>query len=110
MGFAANQARLFALISRRSDLELDAQFLQQHRMYLGNMVSGYLNNYAKLEPGSQAATMVDARIKQLQQADKMLEMHINRINSQREAVVKEIDSVDKVLKDNIQKSFGIMGK
>jgi hypothetical protein len=110
MGFAANQARLLSLISRRSDLELEAQFISQHRMYLANMTSGFFNMQAKLEPDSQAAKILEARIQQLQQADKILEMHLNRINSQRDAVVKEIESTQNIVKKNIDSSFGILGK
>lgn len=110
MGFAANQARIMSLISRRSDLELESQFISQHRMYLANMVSGFFNVQAKLEPDSAAAKQLEARIKQLEQADKLLEMHLNRINNQREAVVREIDSVQQVTKENIQKSFGTLGR
>ena len=110
MGFSANQARLMALISRRSDLELEAQFISQQRLYLGNMVSGYFNLHARLDPGSKAARTLDAKIKQLQQADKLLEMHLNRINSQREAINKEQDSVQKLISDNIQRSFGLLDK
>lgn len=110
MGFAANQARLLSLISRRSDLELESQFISQHRMYLANMTSGFFNMQSKLEPDSQAAKVLEGRIKQLQQADKILEMHLNRINSQRDAVMKEIDSQQKVISKNIEGSFGLMGR
>jgi superoxide dismutase len=110
MGFAANQARLLSLISRRSDLELEAQFISQHRMYLANMTSGFFSAQAKLEPDSQASKILEARIQQLQQADKILEMHLNRINSQRDAVVKEIDSTQGIVKKNIDSSFGTLGK
>src|SRR3712207_469083 len=110
MGFAANQARLLALISRKSDLELESQFISQHRIYLANMVSGFFNMQAKLEPDSQAAKVLEARIQQLQQADKMLEMHLNRVTSQRDALVKEIESTQNVVKKNIDSSFGLMGR
>ena len=109
MGFAANQARVLSLISRKSDLELEAQFISQHRMYLANMVSGFFNMSAKLEPGSQAAKVLEGRIQQLQQADKILEMHLNRINSQHQAVEKELESVKGMVQKNIQSSFGLMG-
>lgn len=109
MGFAANQARVLALISRKSDLELEAQFISQHRMYLANMVSGFFNMSSKLEPGSQAAKVLEARIQQLQQADKILEMHLNRINNQHEAVSTEVDQVKQLVQKNIQSSFKLMG-
>lgn len=110
MGFAANQARVLALIARRSDLEYEAQVINQHRMYLANMMSGFFNLQAKLEPESEAARILEARIKQLQQADKVLEMHLNRINSQHEAVKTNIDAVQKTISENIKSSFGLMGQ
>ena len=110
MGFAANQARLLGLISRKSDLELESQFIGQHRIYLANMVSGFFNMQGKLDPESQAAKILDARIKQLQQADKILEMQMNRVTSQRDAVSKEIESTQNIVKKNIDSSFGLMGK
>ena len=110
MGFAANQARLMALISRRSDLELDSQIFSQHRMYLANMLSGYFNMQTKLEPESQAYKALEGRIKQLQHADKILEMHMRRVDSQRDAVIKELDSTEKLIQKNVDSSFGLMGK
>lgn len=109
MGLAGNQARLMMLISRSRDLELETQFLTQHRLYLANAMSTFFDHSAKLEPGSEAARALDARIKQLQQADKILEMHLNRINTQHEAINKEQESVRKLISTNIQQSFGLMG-
>ncbi len=110
MGFAANQARLMSLISRKSDLELESQFISQHRMYLANMSGNLFNMQSKLDPNSEAAKVLEARIRQLQQADKILEMHMNRLSSQRDAVSKEIESTQGVIKKNIDTSFGLMGK
>ena len=109
MGFAANQARLMGLISRQRDLELESHFITQHRLFLSNAVSTFFNMRAKLEPGSKAAQILDARIKSLQQADKTLEMHLNRISSQSKAIEREIGSVRKLISKNIQSSFGLMG-
>ena len=110
MGFAANQARLLGLISRKSDLELETQYISQHRMYLANMVSGFFNLQTKLEPGSEAARLLDARIKQLQQADKILEMHMHRIKPQTEAITQEIQSTQKLISNNIKSSFGMFAQ
>ncbi len=107
MGFAASQARLLGLIARKSNLELEQHFINQQRMYLGNMTSGFFNLQAKMEPESQAAKVLEARIQQLQQADKQLEIHLNRINSQHEAVGTEVDAVRKVISKNIAGSFGL---
>jgi hypothetical protein len=110
MGFSANQARLCALISRKSDLELEWQFITNHRLYLGNMTSGFFNMQAKLEYNSDAFRILEARIRQLQQTDKILEMHLKRIENQREAISKEIEGTDKVIKDNIKSSFGLAAR
>jgi hypothetical protein len=110
MGFAANQARLLGLISRQRDLELESHFISQHRMYLANAMSTFFNMQAKLEPGSDAAKILDGRIKQLQQADKVLELHANRIQSQNKAIETEIQSVRQLVSKSIQSSFGLMGK
>lgn len=110
MGFAASQARLMYLIARKSDLELETQFISQHRLYLANQVSGLFSQQAQLDPDSKASKVLESRIKQLQVADKMLEMHLNRVTSQHQAVGQEIESVRKVISENIKGSFGLMGR
>lgn len=110
MGFAASQARLMSLISRNSDLEFEYMVLSNHRMYLGNMVTGFFNLQAKLEPESEAYKVLEARIQQLQQADKLLELHVNRIKSQQQAVDKEMQATRQMINKNIERSFGIMGQ
>jgi hypothetical protein len=108
MGFAANQAREMLLVSRKSDLEMDVQFIEEHKLYLSNMTNQYFGQQASLEPNSPALKLLNARIRQLQQAEKILDMHLKRINTQREAIIKELESVDKVISKSIEGSFGLM--
>ncbi len=110
MGFAASQARLMYLIARKSDLELETQFISQHRMYLANQVSGLFTQQAQLDPESKSSKILEAKIKHLQMADKQLEMHLNRLKSQRDAVVQEHQAARKVISQNIKDSFGLMGQ
>lgn len=110
MGFAATQARVFALVSRKYDLELESQFIQMHKLYLSNMTSQYFTLEVSLEPNSPAAKLLDARIKQLQQAEKVLDVHLRRISSQREAISKELESSEKIVDQDIKGSFGLMAK
>ncbi|MBK8189559.1 MAG: hypothetical protein IPK79_03830 [Vampirovibrionales bacterium] len=98
------------LIARKSDLELETQFISQHRLYLANQVSGLFSQQAQLDPDSKASKVLEARIKQLQVADKMLEMHLNRVTTQHQAIGQEIESVRKVISENIKGSFGLMGR
>ena len=110
MGFAASQARLMYLIARRSDLELETQFISQNRLYLANQVSSLFSQQARLDPESQASRILEAKIKHLQMADKQLEMQLNRVKSQHDAVEQEIQSARKVIGSNIKDSFGLMGR
>jgi hypothetical protein len=106
MGFAANQAVLYGIISRQSDLQLEAIMIDQQKLQLANMTTGLLNMQAKLEPGSQASKILDARIQQLAQADKMLDIQLKRINGQMEALKNERQTVEKWQDENV-KSFSM---
>ncbi len=108
MGFAASQAYLMSLIARKSDLELESQFINTHRMHLANKVSGLFSLQASLDPESQASQILEARVRSLQAADKQLEMNLNRIKSQREAVAQEVQAARNVAKQNINDSFGLL--
>lgn len=110
MGFAASQAYLMSLIARKQDLELESQFINMHRMHLANKVSGLFSLQASLDPESQASKILEARIRALQTADKQLEMNLNRIKSQRDAVAAEVQSARKVSSENIKNSFGLMAR
>ena len=110
MGFADNMASLEAIVSRKSDLELENRFLENHKLYLTSLTNGFFNMQSKLEPDSPAAKLLEARIKQLEQADKILDMHIRRVTAQQEALSKELESTQKLVDKNIETSFGLMGK
>jgi chromosome segregation ATPase len=101
-GFAGTQARLLALTARRADLELQAQFVNEQRLRLGNGMSSL---YDALSDGGPDADVVRERIQYVRAADKVLEMNLNRLNSQRDAIYKEIESVRRVIGRNIEVAF-----
>lgn len=111
MGLAASQARLLCLTARKSDLELQWQFVSQARMQLANMTSALFNASASqnLEPGSPDDKAIQARISALQEQDKRLEMESKRIDTQHQAVQTEVESVQKIISKNIESSFKLMG-
>jgi uncharacterized protein YlxW (UPF0749 family) len=109
MGLAASQARLEMLTARKSDLELQWQFVSQARMQLSNMTSALFNQQANLDPGSNDDKKLQASISALQEKDKRLEMESKRVDTQHQAVQTEIDSVQKVISKNIEGSFKLMG-
>jgi len=109
MGLGASQARLLMLTARKSNLELNLQFINQARMQLSNMVSGLFNQQANLEPDSPNAQRLNAEISSIQERDKQMEMETKRIDTQHQAIQTEIDSVSKVISKNIESSFKLMG-
>jgi hypothetical protein len=109
MGLGASQARLLMLTARKSNLELNLQFINQARMQLSNMVSGLFNQQSNLEPDSSQAQKLNAQISSIQQRDKQLEMESKRIDTQHQAVQTELDAVSKVISKNIESTFKLMG-
>ncbi len=120
------------LVARKSDLELQLQFINQARTTIANLVGnfalGMANNIGQItsptmgsNPQQQAqqdainqqAQAQDQqnqlRMVALQQVDKVLEMNAQRINTQHQAVSTEIGAVQKVIQKNIQMSFKLMG-
>ena len=109
MGFAASQARYMALTARKSDLELQGQFINQARLQLANTVGALFTITANLEPESPTAQALQARIAAIQAIDKALELQLRRVDTQREAVQTEIDAVRKVIGKNIASTFKTFG-
>jgi transposase len=109
MGLAASQARLMMLTARKSDLELQGQFINQARMQLANVVGTLFNVSSNLEPEGPLARALQQRIAAIQAIDKSLEMQLKRIDTQHEAINTEIDAVKKVVSKNIQSSFKTFG-
>jgi DNA repair ATPase RecN len=105
MGFAASQARFLVLTARKSDLELAGQFINQARLQLANITGTLFSVSANLEPESPQMKFIQARIAALQSMDKALELHLKRVDTQRDAVQTEVDAVRKVIGKNIEMSF-----
>lgn len=105
MGFAASQARYLMLTARKSDLELQGQFINQARMQLANMMNALFNQTASLSPTDPDVQRIQASIQAIQAIDKSLELQLRRVDTQREAVQTEIEAVRKVIATNIQSTF-----
>lgn len=109
MGLGASQARLLMLTARKSDLELQLQFVNQARMQIANMVSGLFSSSANLDPNSAQSQQLQSTISSIQERDKMLEIQSRQIDTQHQTVQTEIDAVSKVISKNIESSFKLMG-
>ncbi len=109
MGFAASQARYMILTARKSDLELQGQFINQARLSLANITGALFTVSANLEPESPEAAQLQARIAAIQAIDKALELQLRRVDTQRDAVQTEIEAVRKVIGKNIESTFKTFG-
>lgn len=109
MGFAASQARYMMLTARKSDLELQGQFINQARLSLANVTGALFTISSNLEPESPEAAQLQARIAAIQAVDKALELQLRRVDTQRDAVQTEIDAVRKVIGKNIESTFKTFG-
>jgi prefoldin subunit 5 len=107
MGLFANTMRLYACISRQRDLELEAQFIGMHKVQLGNAHAELGNMYGKLDPASEAAKVLEGRIKQLQHAETVLDNQINRIQSQTKILDQEIQTARQNIDKAIKETFGL---
>ena len=105
MGFAASQARYLMLTARKSDLELQGQFINQARMQLAEITGSLFTISSNLDPTSPEAAHLQARIAAIQSIDKSLELQLRRVDTQRDAVQTEIDAVRKVIGKNIEGTF-----
>jgi hypothetical protein len=105
MGFAASQARFLTLTARKSDLELQGQFINQSRMQLANSTASLFTLSSNLTPGSPVALQLQQRIAALQAIDKSLELLLRNVDTQRDAIATELDAVRKVIGKNISETF-----
>jgi capsule polysaccharide export protein KpsE/RkpR len=109
MGFAASQARFMVLTARKSDLEIQGQFINQARTSLANVTGTLFTLSSNLEPESPQMQALQARIAAIQAIDKSLELQLRRVDTQRDAVQTEIDAVRKVIGKNIAGTFKTFG-
>ena len=70
---------------------------------------GYKNAMAQYEYAQllydQEQTNINAKTEEIQQMDRNLELKLQRLDTQRTQITTELDALDKVLKDNIEKSY-----
>lgn len=105
VSFAAIQARLMMLISMQYDIELQTQFIMQHRMFLQQAVNGFMDMKAEYEPNTRGAQILQARIHQLTSAEKVLEMRYTSLQNRAKAIQQEREGITQALNQNIQRSF-----
>ncbi len=107
MGLAASQSRYLVLTSRKNDLELSGQQINQSRLELANIQNDLFNTSTNLNPESAQAIQIQLRINAIQSLDKGLELQLRRVDTQQQAVQTELDAVKKVIDKNIELTFKV---
>nr|BDT35603.1 DUF2730 domain-containing protein [Myxococcus sp. MH1] len=96
-GFAASQARLSVLTTKKSELELQAQHILQSRNQLSHLIGVLSNLAAKHPPGSREGRTLESRIANIQQVDKAFELQLQQLSTQRQSVEAELDAVQMLI-------------
>lgn len=107
MGLAASQSRYLVLTSRKNDLELSGQQINQSRLQLANIANDLFNTSTALDPDTPASIQLQLRINAIQSLDKGLELQLRRVDTQQQAVQTELDAVKKVIDKNIELTFKV---
>lgn len=99
------------LITMQYDIELQTQFIMQHKLFLQKASGAFVNLKADYEPGSQADRVLEARVHQLTEAEKILDMRIQTLKSRGDAISKEMEDTKQLVKkaaERFKDSYGGM--
>lgn len=105
MGLAASQARFLNLTARKTDLEFQGQMINQQRMAVSYSAEAMLNSASLLDPTTPEYQSKLTKIDSLHQIDRRLEIELNSVDTQQQAVQTEIEAVKKVIDKNIDLTF-----
>lgn len=94
------------LIAMQYDIELQQQFILQHKLFLQKAVGSFINMKADYEPNSQADKILEAKISRLNEAEKILDIRLEMLKARHEAIAKERERLAQLINKNIQTSFG----
>lgn len=108
-GFSSSQARLQMLIARKSDLEIQLQFINQQRMQLANVSGALFQQLSNLDPQSPEAQSIQSQLDSIQSQDKALEIQAQQLSTQIAAIEAEIEALRQQIQDNTEGSFQITG-
>ena len=108
MGLVASQGRYLMLTARRSDLELQMQFINQARMFLLQAQGGLIQLNMGYDPTSPIAIRYQQIQAALQLQDKALELQLKQCETQHKACASELEAVTKVIDKNVE-AFKITG-
>lgn len=78
-------------------------------LYSDSKLAQYIADNEDKTDDSEAQSLYDKRIKEFHRADKLLECELKRLETEHSALETEIESVQKVIKENVETSFKTFG-
>ena len=105
MTIAAAQARLMTLTMYKSDLEYRMMSISNQKQALALQSAAYAQAYA--EAGGTDSLENDPYMLSIQYQDKALEMEQKTLETQQKSADANLESVQKILDNNIKKDFKI---
>ncbi len=78
-------------------------------LYSDSKMAGYISDVYDKTDDAEAQSLYDKRIAQFQRSDKLLECELKRLETEHNALETEIESVQKVIKTNVESSFKTFG-
>jgi len=74
-----------------------------------NQLTQYISDVEDKTDDAEAQSLYDKRIKEFHHADKLMECELKRLETEHNALETEIESVQKVIKNNVESSFKTFG-
>lgn len=105
MGMATSQLRLIYLNAYRLDLEYKMQLIAEAKMNLSKTCTDLINVGTDLSSDDPVVKMLEARKERLNQMEKKLDMQMQQYQQKLQMINQEYSSCEKMLSDNIQRSF-----
>ena len=105
MGLLTSQLRLAEITSYRSDLEYQIMLVSSTKLDLSSQINSIVGLASDLEPDSPEAKALEKKKERLMQAEKALDMQLQRYQNQLEMINKEEESVKQQKSEAIQRSF-----
>ena len=105
MGMATSQLRLAYLNAYRLDLEYKIQLITEAKMNLSKTGTELINVGTDLDSDDPMVKKLEARKERLNVMEKKLDMQLQQYQNKLQMINTEYGSCEKMLNDNIQRSF-----
>ncbi|MFM7389427.1 MAG: hypothetical protein ACKO34_02235 [Vampirovibrionales bacterium] len=106
---AVAQLQLMLTLSRVSDLQFQSQLITQAKLNMQNTVGTLFTLSSNLEPNSPYMQALNARLMYFQQVEKAMDLQLQRIQTQLQAMQTMQEGLRKVLTENIKATFSKIG-